>query len=63
MVPISCITFIAGDPRIGQYVRQGGTIYRNTSDPDKVTIVSLGANHGAAWRATYRKSLEIPANG
>jgi hypothetical protein len=49
VVPINCITFVAGDPRIGQYVRQGGTIYRNSGDRDKVTIVSLGASHSAAW--------------
>jgi hypothetical protein len=51
MITINTLTFIAGDPRIGEYMRQGATMYRARYEPDKVYIVPMGANHSKVWDA------------
>lgn len=49
MVVINTLSFAPGDPRIGEYMRQGATMYRGAGDT--IHIVPMGANHAAAWRA------------
>jgi hypothetical protein len=56
MITINTLTFIAGDPRIGEYMRQGATMYHSDAEPDTIHIVPMGASHSGAWALTVQKA-------